>query len=438
MTMLSRTRGLDAVDGTRGVAVQLRRRTVRGRRDEPLKVLSLFGTRPEAIKMAPVVQELERRSHLGTIESRVCVTGQHRELLDQVLSLFRIRPDYDLDVMSHDQTPASAAAAILRMVEPVLKTERPDWVLVQGDTTTAAMGALAGFYAGCRVAHVEAGLRTDHSREPFPEEINRRLADSLADLHFAPTSLAAENLVRESVPPDRIVVTGNTGIDALYAVASRSPPADLDTILDSGPAEPPDGRRLLLLTAHRRESFGEPLEQVCRAARDLAQQRSVPLRIVYPVHMNPRVCRPVHRLLCGVEGVVLTPPVDYATFVHLMKRADLVLTDSGGIQEEAPSLGVPVLLLRDRTERPEGVAAGAVALVGTRRRRIVRKTLRLLTDPAAYAAMAAVRSPYGDGRAAGRIVSALLGERVEPFRAESPVLPQRSPLHARRAITPTS
>jgi UDP-N-acetylglucosamine 2-epimerase (non-hydrolysing) len=384
-----------------------------------LKVLTVLGTRPEAIKLAPVLRELDRRSDEG-IRSLLCVTGQHRQMLDQVIHLFRLRPDFDLDVMTADQTPTTAAAAILGGLDPILRRERPDWVLVQGDTTTVAAAALAAFYAGCQVGHVEAGLRTFDRRHPFPEEINRKIATAIADRHFAPTAQARENLLREGVPAATILVTGNTGIDALHwAAALPEPPAVTELVQSlgleaaaGGPAgdlaATTDGPRLILVTAHRRENLGPPLEAICGALHDLRERYGDSIRIVYPVHLNPNVREPVQRLLGAVPGIALIPPLDYLPLVHLLRHATLVLTDSGGIQEEAPSLGKPVLVLREVTERPEAVAAGTVRLVGASRRRIVEETVRLLDDATAYAAMARAVSPYGDGHASERIVAALL------------------------------
>ncbi len=366
-----------------------------------MKVLSVFGTRPEAIKMASVVHELGR--HGERIVSRVCITGQHREMLDQVLRLFEIVPDYDLDVMQDNQSPTQVAAAVLSGMERVLETERPDWVLVQGDTTTVATASLAAFYARVRVGHVEAGLRTRDKWQPFPEEINRRVAGVIADLHFAPTAWARDNLLREGVPAEAIHVTGNPVIDALHVVANRT--YDPET----GPlAGVPWERRMVLVTAHRRENHGRPLEEICAALAEIARRYAGDVHLVYPVHLNPNVREPVHRLLAHVPGITLLPPLDYLPLVYLMKQSTLVITDSGGIQEEAPGLGKPVLVLREVTERPEGVEAGTVRLVGTGQERIVREACRLLDDPAAYREMAQAVNPYGDGQAARRIVEAML------------------------------
>lgn len=351
--------------------------------------------------MAPVIKELER--HPDRVVSRVCVTAQHRQMLDQVLDLFAMAPDYDLDVMLPDQSPTQAAAAVLTRLEPVLQGERPDWVLVQGDTTTVAAASLAAFYAHTRVGHVEAGLRTHDKYQPFPEEINRRIAGVTADLHFAPTAWARDNLLREGVPETAIRVTGNPVIDALRMVVN------LAYNPSGGPLnDVPWTRRLVLVTAHRRENFGQPQEQICLALRDLAQAYAGDIHLVYPVHPNPNVQEPARRLLEAVPGITLTDPLDYVPLVHLLKHAYLVLTDSGGLQEEAPGLGKPVLVLREVTERPEGVQAGSARLVGTDRARIVAETSCLLDQPAEYARMARAVNPYGDGHAAERIVASLL------------------------------
>ncbi len=367
----------------------------------PLKVLSIFGTRPEAIKLAPVIKALRARP--DDFASRVCVTGQHRELLDQVLRLFDIHPDHDLAVMQPDQSLFYSTARILTELEPVLAQEKPDWVLVQGDTTTSFVASLAAFYLRIPVAHVEAGLRSRDLAQPFPEEANRRLADTLATLHFAPTEGARLNLLAEGVPDSRIRVTGNTVIDALLDVAAR--PYDFSR----GPlaALPVDSRRVILVTAHRRESFGEPLRALCQAIRALAERYS-DAHIVYPVHLNPNVQQPVRELLGGFGNISLLEPLDYEPFVHLMKRSTLILTDSGGLQEEAPSLGVPVLVMREVTERPEGVAAGAARLVGTRTETIVAAASELLDSPALRTRMSRVQNPYGDGKASERILATLL------------------------------
>jgi UDP-N-acetylglucosamine 2-epimerase (non-hydrolysing) len=385
-----------------------------------MRVLSVVGTRPEAIKMAPVIRALPREPG---VESRVCITAQHRQMLDQVLDLFQIQPDYDLDLMREDQSLSELSASIFLGLDPVLQAWAPDWVLVEGDTTTVAITALLAYYRRLRLGHVEAGLRTHDKWQPFPEELNRRFAAVAADLHFAPTEQARWNLLQEGVDPNLIVVTGNPVIDALRFVAEQPEPESIGQLLDrlqivrapsQGQARDADAsgsanghaKRLLLVTAHRRENFGAPLENICTALRDLAARGDV--EIVYPVHLNPNVQEPVQRLLGGVPHITLLPPLDYLPLVHLMKHADLILTDSGGIQEEAPAFGIPVLVLREVTERPEGVEAGTLRLVGTDRPRIVAQATSLLDDPAAYAQMAKAANPFGDGHAAERIVRALL------------------------------
>lgn len=369
--------------------------------ERPRRVLSVFGTRPEAVKMAPVV---ERLRHAPGVEARVCVTAQHRQMLDQVLGLFGITPDFDLNVMEQDQALAPLTTAIFRGLDPVLERFQPDWVLVQGDTTTVLATALLAYYRHIRVGHVEAGLRTGDKWQPFPEEINRRVAGVLADLHFAPTERARANLLREGVPPHRIVVTGNPVIDALRAVAAR--PYDPA----SGPlAGVPFDRRIILVTAHRRENFGAPLERIFTALRRLAELYRDDVYFVYPVHLNPNVREPAQRMLGDVPNIALLDPLDYLPMVYLLNRATLVLTDSGGLQEEGPALGKPVLVMRQVTERPEAIEAGTARLVGTEADRIEAEVRRLLDDPQAYATMAHAVNPFGDGHAAKRIVEALLG-----------------------------
>ena len=381
-----------------------------------LRVLSIFGTRPEAVKMAPILQELGATSG---VQSIICVTAQHREMLNQVLQLFEIKPQYDLDLMQPDQSLATLTAAIFSNLDPVLRQTQPDWVLVQGDTTTVMAAATLAFYHHVRVGHVEAGLRTGYKYNPFPEEINRRLTSVVADLHFAPTEWSRENLLREGIPADHVVVTGNPVIDALQSVARMPPDQKVTTLLyrlglpvayPEGGTSPAGGEpsRLVLITAHRRENFGEPLENICIAIRRLAEVYVDDVRFVYPVHLNPNVQDTVYRLLTGVPNITLLPPLDYLPFVHLLKCAALVLTDSGGLQEEAPAFGVPVLVLRDITERPEGIEAGTVKLVGTGTERIISETQHLLEDPQAYAQMAHAINPYGDGHASPRIVRTLL------------------------------
>lgn len=374
-----------------------------------MRILTIFGTRPEAVKMAPVVREL---ANTPGVETRVCVTAQHRQMLDQVLDLFAIRPHYDLNLMRDNQSLAELSAAIFTNLDPILTDFQPDWALAQGDTTTVAIASLLCYYRKVRFGHVEAGLRTYDKWQPFPEEINRRIAGVLADLHFAPTEWARGNLLREGVDEKSIHVTGNTVIDALQFVARQEEPEEVRTLLKNlkvakvSATDPNSAtRRLLLVTAHRRENFGEPMENICLALRQLASRGDV--EIVYPVHLNPNVQEPVNRLLRGVDHISLLPPLDYLPLVHLMKNAHLILTDSGGIQEEAPTFGIPTLVLRDVTERPEGVEAGVLKLAGTDTNQIVSDASRLLDDTAAYADMARAANPYGDGQAAVRIVQAL-------------------------------
>ena len=368
--------------------------------ESQLRVLSIFGTRPEAVKMAPVV---ERLAATPGVESSVCVTAQHRQMLDQVLDLFDIQPDYDLDIMRPDQALSDLTAALFTGLDPVLQDAQPDWVLIQGDTTTVMVAALLAYYHRIRVGHVEAGLRTGDKWQPFPEEVNRRIAGAIADLHFAPTPQARENLLREGVPSERVVVTGNPVIDALQTMAAR--PYEFE----SGPlAGIPWNRRVILVTAHRRENFGQPLADIFSAIRRIAENYAEQVHFVYPVHLNPNVHRPANRALGGIPNITLLDPLDYLPMVHLMKRAYLVLTDSGGIQEEAPAFGVPVLVMRRLTERPEAVEAGTARLVGTDPERIVAEASRLLDDEGAHAAMARAINPFGDGHASERIVQSLL------------------------------
>ena len=368
--------------------------------ERQLRVLSIFGTRPEAVKMAPVV---ERLMATPGIESSVCVTAQHRQMLDQVLDLFDIQPDYDLDIMQPDQALSDLTAALFTGLDPVLQDAQPDWILVQGDTTTVMAAALLAYYHRVRVGHVEAGLRTGDKWQPFPEEINRRIAGAVADLHFAPTPQARKNLLGEGVPSERVIVTGNPVIDALQTIAAR--PYEFE----GGPlACIPWNRKVILVTAHRRENFGQPLANIFSAIRRIAENYADQIHFVYPVHLNPNVHRPAHRTLGGIANITLLDPLDYLPMVHLMKRAYLVLTDSGGIQEEAPAFGIPVLVMRRLTERPEAVEAGTAHLVGTDPERIVTEARRLLEDEGAYAAMAQAINPFGDGHASERIVQALL------------------------------
>jgi UDP-N-acetylglucosamine 2-epimerase (non-hydrolysing) len=377
-----------------------------------IRVMTVFGTRPEAVKMAPLVKALSAHPD---IDSTVCVTAQHREMLDQVLDVFGIVPDDDLDIMEPNQTLGTITRKVLEGLEAVMAERRPDIVLVHGDTTTTFAAALAAFYQQIAIGHVEAGLRTYDKYSPYPEEMNRQLTDVLCDLYFAPTLWSAQNLWREGKPADRVFVTGNTAIDAMRTTVRREYRHE---VLDSMPA----GSRLIYMTSHRRENLGEGLRRICQAA--LRVVNTFPdVHLVYPVHLNPQVREPVFEILGGHPRIHLIDPLDVVDNHNFMARAYLILTDSGGIQEEAPSLGVPVLVLRDTTERPEGVAAGTLKLVGTDEEAIVEAAARLLTDRAAYDDMAGRKNPYGDGRASERIVQAILhafgrGPRPEPFTYE--------------------
>jgi len=360
------------------------------------RVLLIFGTRPEAIKLCPVYLEFRRH---GGFDVQVCVTGQHREMLDQVLSVFHVKPDYDLNLMQTGQTLSQSAARTISSLEPVLSANRPDMVIVQGDTTTTMAGALSAFYHRVPSAHVEAGLRTWDLGQPFPEEMNRVMTTRLATLHFPPTEGAAQNLLGESVPRESIFVTGNTGLDAALRVSADLESHRLQGVELSG-LDP--ARRMILVTAHRRENFGDGIEGICTALLRLAARGDV--QVVYPVHRNPNISGPVRTLLSSDPNIVLLDPLDYVPFVDLMRRSYLILTDSGGVQEEAPSLGKPVLVLREKTERPEAVEAGTVRLVGTATTRILDEATRLLDDADSYRSMAWAHNPYGDGHASERIV----------------------------------
>jgi UDP-N-acetylglucosamine 2-epimerase (non-hydrolysing) len=370
-----------------------------------LRVLSVFGTRPEAIKMAPLVSALAQHA---AIDARICVTAQHREMLDQVLQLFDLKPDFDLDVMRPKQDLTTLTAVILEGLKPVYESFNPHIVLVHGDTTTTFAASLAALYQRIPVGHVEAGLRTGDLLSPWPEEANRKLTGALAQLHFAPTPAAKDNLLRENVPPSQIVVTGNTVIDALLWVKARLDASA--TLSDRQRSCFPfldDERRVVLITGHRRENFGGGFERICAAIAELAL-RHPDIDLVYPVHLNPNVREPVNRLLCGRPNVHLIEPQDYLPFVYLMQRCHIILTDSGGIQEEAPSLGKPVLVMRETTERPEAVQAGTVRLVGTDTDLIVEGVSRLLADDEDYLRMSVAHNPYGDGQACTRIMQCLM------------------------------
>lgn len=375
------------------------------------RILSVFGTRPEAIKMAPLLQEMAGRRE--EFISRVCVTAQHRQMLDDVLRLFEIVPDYDLDVMENDQSPTQVAATVLSKLEPVLQREKPDWVLIQGDTTTTTATALAAFYCGIKVGHVEAGLRTGDRWQPFPEEINRRITSIVADLHFAPTEQSRRNLLREGILESRIPVTGNPVVDALEWVLRRPVPPEMVTWLDrigikdhrSGFADQP---KLILVTAHRRENFGRPLENICEALLTIALRYNGQVHFVYPVHENPNVREPVRRILGNSPHITLLSPLDYLSLVHLANYSYMIVTDSGGLQEEGPSLGKPVLVMRNVTERPEAVAAGVARVIGVETEKIVAEISRLLDDEQAYRSMSTPMNLYGDGKASARILQGLI------------------------------
>ncbi len=365
----------------------------------------IFGTRPEAVKMAPVIKALKSRP--DRLEVLVCITSQHREMLDQVLKTFEISPDVDLNLMLPNQKLAELTARILTDLDPVLTDFNPDWLLVQGDTTTVMAASLLGFYHRIKIGHIEAGLRTHDKWQPFPEEVNRQIASVLADLHFAPTENNRQNLIAEGVADSQIVITGNPAIDALQMIIQQPAPPQVETLLENAGIIK-GKRRLVLVTAHRRENFGQPIVQICNALTRIAHAYSDEIAIIYPVHLNPNIQKPVYRLLSKIDNIHLLPPLDYLPLVHLMKHARLILTDSGGIQEEAPSLGVPTLVLRERTERQEGVLAGTLKLVGTNEDEIFNQAQKLLDDPEAHAAMAGAVNPYGDGHAAERILAALL------------------------------
>jgi UDP-N-acetylglucosamine 2-epimerase (non-hydrolysing) len=379
-----------------------------------MKILSIIGTRPEAIKMAPIIQLLDQQD--DSVSNQVCVTAQHREMLDQVLSLFNITPDFDLNIMQKGQSPSQVAASIFLGLDPILTEQKPDWVLVQGDTTTVMAAAIVAFYHRIKIGHVEAGLRSYDKWQPFPEEINRKVAGVVADLHFAPTKLSRSNLLMEGIPEKQILVTGNPVIDALKWVARLPLNQDTSPIAsDILQKKTPISKRIILVTAHRRENHGKPIEQICQALLDIAKKYQDSVHIIYPVHLNPNIQEPVYRLLGNIQNITLTAPLDYLDLVHIMKAAYLVITDSGGIQEEAPGLGKPVLVLRDVTERPEAIQYGTVRLVGADNSKIVRETTRLLQDEKEYHKMARATNPYGDGFASQRIVDALMGREFKPF-----------------------
>mgnify|MGYP002622512628 CR=1 FL=1 len=383
---------------------------------QKLRIMTVFGTRPEAIKMCPLI--LEMRKYPDYIDPVVAVTAQHREMLDQVLGLFAIKPDFDLNIMTSGQTLYDVTVKALLGLKDVIAEARPDLVLVHGDTTTTFAGSLAAYYAQVRLGHVEAGLRTGNKFSPYPEEMNRKLTGSLADFHFAPTAVSKGNLLKENVPESSIYVTGNTVIDALSTTVKK------DFVFTDPVTERAlgSGKRLILMTTHRRENLGEPMRQVYRALKSVLEQHP-DAAAIFPVHKNPKVREVVKAELAGQERIYLTEPMDYEPFANLMGRADIVLTDSGGIQEEAPALGKPVLVLRDTTERPEAVTAGTVRLTGTGYEAVRSETSRLLDDAAYYRSMAEAVNPYGDGQAAHRIVAWLLQHYGYPVKAAAEFCP---------------
>lgn len=381
-----------------------------------MKILTVFGTRPEAIKMALLVQKL---SESAAVQSRLCVTGQHRQMLDQILALFQIKPDYDLNIMKPGQELTDISCSVLQGLRETIKEFQPDKILVHGDTTSTLFSAIAAYYARIPVAHVEAGLRTGNIYSPWPEEINRTLTGSIADKHYAPTITAKENLVRQGVSPSKILVTGNTVIDSLLYVSKvLEENQDYQTTLCQQFSFIDPKKRLLLVTGHRRESFGEGFENICQALSELARRDDV--QIVYPVHLNPQVQEPVHRILSQRKNIHLIAPLDYLPFIYLMKNAYIIITDSGGIQEEAPSFGIPVLVMRETTERPEAVEAGTVKLVGNNKGNIIAQANLLLSKKSNYQQMSYAHNPYGDGLACQRIVNDLLNNTTSLREFQAP------------------
>jgi len=369
-----------------------------------IRIMTVFGTRPEAIKLAPVIHQLEKDPRFKSI---VVVTAQHREMLDQVLDLFKIKTNRDMDLMRDNQDLASLTASIFTHLDPVLEEFKPDWLLVQGDTTTVMAATLAAYYRRIKIGHVEAGLRTGDKWQPFPEEINRRVASVTADLHFAPTEWARNNLLREGIADDLIKVTGNTIIDALTQIIAFPVPKEIkDLLIKKGILS--EEKQLIIVTAHRRENFGTPIKNICAALQSLADRYQNRIEIIYPVHLNPNINKPVHEMLNNIPNITLLPPLEYLSLVHLLKHAHLILTDSGGIQEEATGLGIPCLVLREVTERPEGIDAGVLKLVGTDTDTILDEAAHLLDNQSAYQTMAHAANPYGDGNAAIKIVKRLL------------------------------
>lgn len=372
------------------------------------KVLIVIGTRPEAIKMAPLIVAL--KSDVHRFDTRICLTAQHREMLDQVLNFFKIEPDYDLNLMKPNQSLYSISANVLMGLQPCMDEFKPHYVLVHGDTTTSTFAAIAAFYAGAQVMHIEAGLRTFNKHAPFPEEMNRSITARIADIHFAPTVGAKQNLLKENIANESIVVTGNTVIDALYLGLNLI--REHSEVISSLKRQINFEKRIILVTGHRRENFGEGVLNICEALKFLAQKYSDTVEIIYPIHFNPNIQGPVTRQLSDISNIKLIPPLDYEAFIWLMSKSFFILTDSGGIQEEAPSLGKPVLVMRDITERPEAVEAGTVILVGTNKESIVSNSERLLEDANHYSSMAGKHNPYGDGKASNRIIEWLVNYEI--------------------------
>jgi UDP-N-acetylglucosamine 2-epimerase (non-hydrolysing) len=368
-----------------------------------IKVLIVFGTRPETIKVAPIIKELKR--HPEKFICQLCITGQHRQMVGSLLDLFQIHPDFDLDIMRDNQTLEYITSSVINKVSDIIKENKPDYLMVQGDTTTAMAAALASFYNRVKIAHVEAGLRTWNKYEPFPEEINRKIIDNISDLCFAHSEQAKINLLQEGAPENKIVVTGNTVIDALLDTANRNFP-EKGTILEKIPVS---HKKVILVTAHRRENFGEPINNICKAIKKIAMERD-DVFFVYPVHLNPNIQQPVNYHLQDLDNVLLTSPLDYVEFVHLMKRSFFIMSDSGGIQEESPSLDKPVLVLRDVTERPEALQTGAIELVGTDKDYIIERFNLLMDNKEHFKRMSQAENPYGDGKAGYRIVQSLKKE----------------------------
>ncbi len=365
------------------------------------KILIVFGTRPETIKVAPVIKELKKFPDKFVCQT--CITGQHRQMVEPLLKLFDIKPDFDLNIMRNNQTLEYITTSVINKVSKIIKSENPDYLMIQGDTTTAMAAGLAAYYNRVKIAHVEAGLRTWNKYEPYPEEINRKIIDSVSDLCFAHTEQAKHNLLKEGIEADKIKITGNTVIDALLDVANRRFPVE-GTFLER---IPDNNKKIILVTAHRRENFGKPINDICKAIKEIAGQRD-DVYFIYPVHLNPNIQKPVYFHLDNIKNILLVNPLEYLEFVYLMKRAFIIMTDSGGLQEESPSLGKPVLVLRDVTERPEAVETGAIEVVGTDTGKIVNRFNALIDDERLYKKMAEAENPYGDGKASQRIVQSIL------------------------------